>query len=146
MADGLYRLLYGTRPFDWLMFGIDATVLIVSTAGFVLSLVMWRKAKVRKRQRTIREFMARGQQFRSDLPMGSADIPHWNNAVDQLIQDAAHFFQQHSPTALAVFLDTSNMPTTINPGVWITAHGHFVRLTHCLRNLRSIMENAEAYF
>ncbi len=144
--DALYRLFCGTRPFDQLMFGIDAAVLAVSIAGFLVSLVVLRKSKVRKRQKSIREFIARGQQIRGNIPQGSADTPEWTNSVNQLIQDVASFLEKYSPNALVVFLDTTDMPTTINPLVWGMSQSDYARLNHCLRNLRSIMENAEAYF
>jgi hypothetical protein len=144
--DALYRLFYGTRPFDQLMFGIDAAVLVVSIAGLFVSVVVLRKSKVRKRQKAIREFMARGQQVRANIPQGSADTPAWTDSVNQLIQDVATFLEKHSPTALAVFLDTTDMPTTINPLVWGMSQSDYARLNHCIRNLRSIMENAEVYF
>jgi hypothetical protein len=146
LIDALYRLFCGTRPFDWLMFGIDFSVLVVSMAGFFVSLVILRKSKVRKRQKSIREFMVRGQQIRGNLPQGSADTPEWTASVNQLIQDVATFLEKHSPDALAVFLDTTDMPHTINPIVWGMSQSDYARLNHCLRNLRSIMENAEAYF
>lgn len=147
LIDAWYRLAHGTRPFDWLMFWLDMAILAVSIAGIVITWLAWKRYGVRKCKKAIRGFMVRGRDLLSHLPMGSADAPDWTTSVDQLIQDAATYLEKHSPDALAVFLDTTNMASRITPGlVGVEEYGHYARLTLAMKNLRSIMENAGEYF
>jgi hypothetical protein len=137
-----------TKTFDWFNFWVFlafqvATLLFVAVP---LWFIHRRNREIRNHKKTIREFMAKGQQLRTNLPVGSADIETWTAAVTQLIQDAATFLEKNSPDALAVFLDTTDMTHAINAGIWVEVSGDLMRLNHALRNLRSIMENAGEYF
>lgn len=136
-----------TKPFDWFSFWVFVGFQVITLA--FIAVPLWlshrRKSRGAKWETAIWEFISEGQQLLASLPAGSAEIDIWNNAVDELIEKTAAFFQQNSPKALIIFRSNINMPMTVNPAIWPLAHGHYSELIHRLRNLESIMGNPEVY-
>jgi hypothetical protein len=152
MLDGtLWRIYFqltrDTKPFDWFNFwvmlaGQIATILLVSIPLFM----DYRRGRKRKAwQKSIRALFFRGQQLLRSAPMGGTEKPSWPVDVAALLWEIQAFLERHSPDALPIFLDNTDMPLTINPLIAFSAHAEFSQLVHCIRNLRSIMENAEVY-
>jgi len=145
VADALYRLFYGTRPFDKLMLGIDVTVVVISFLGLLVGWLAWKRFGLRKRQKAIGVFIDRGSRLLSNLPYGSADTPAWTEAVESFTHDVVAYLEKKSPRAVNTFLENFE-PLTFNPMVAFDIRVTHAMLAHSLKNLRSIMENAEAYF
>ena len=70
MGDMIYRLIYGTRPFDWLMFGLDAAILIVTVGAiFLFTLPAWKHArKAQKFAAKVLPFLREGQRLYQATP------------------------------------------------------------------------------
>ncbi len=146
LMDGWYRLFYGTRPFDRLMLGMDAAILVVSIAGIVIGWLAWKRYGLRKRQKALAVFLSRGRDLLANPPYGSADTPAWTDAVESFTRDVTAYLQKKSPRAVGSFLETFDMPMATNAGVLMEVRVDYAVLNHRLRNLMRIMENAEAYF
>jgi hypothetical protein len=137
-----------TKPFDWFSFWVFVGFQVI-TLSFI-AVPLWldhhRKSKAEEWETSILGFIADGQELLANLPIGSAEIDTWNDAVDALIQRVTAFLRQNSPKALTPFRSNIDFPTTINPVIWPASQGRYSMLNHRLRNLESIMENSEVYF
>jgi hypothetical protein len=146
LADAMYRFFYGCKPIDQAMFWMDVVVIVVSIAGLVITWLAWKRYGLRKRRMDIGAFVERGRQLLCNLPYGSADTPAWIEAVESFARDVVTYLEKKSKRAVGTFLDTSDMPLPINTMIAVEIRVTHAMLAHYLRNLRSIMENAEAYF
>ena len=159
IIDDFYRLFRGTRPFDWLMFAIDSSVLIVSALVLIFSCPTWlRQHKAKKMVRAVGSNLERGRKLQSSVPdMGphkvSEDLKRWGSDVEVWGEQTEVLLASHSRTASTAFTHVINAEVadrTVRRGnSTFQARGPYGDVYQILQikldNLQKIMENPEAY-
>lgn len=157
--DGLYRLFWGTRPFDWLMFGIDCSVLVVSTLVLIFSCPTWRRQyKAKKMVLAVGANLERGRKLQSSMPYWDShqvgkDLLQWEKDVEVWGTETEVLLASHSRKASIAFTHVINAQVadrTVRGGSsTFQARGRFGDLYQILQvkldNLQRLMENPEAY-
>ena len=140
------RLFSEARPIDWLIVVIDVCVLAwIAAADIVKIPRSWKRRRGMKRTAA---FLAAGESLRGAKPAASAsdeEAAGWIKAVKSWIVDIHSFLAEEAIRALAVFGQRSAGPrsdTKAHP----LAEEWSLELDARLSALRSIMEDADAYF
>jgi hypothetical protein len=158
MTDGLYRLFCGTRPFDWLMFGVDfAAFLVGSAALFCLVLFegsQWnRHRKAAKRIKPIQPLLDKGRHLLNSIPETDNWV-QWIFDVEQWNDETATALYLISPSVCSAFTltpDLASAESVIHRGYGLPirlegdTRDTYQRLQIRLENLRKIVAKPEDY-
>ena len=145
VCETLRRIMYGIRPFDWVMLIVEVLVLIFIAAEIVPSLR--HKARARKRQRVLFSLLTEGQAIlnQAPSPFVQDSVHAWGVSVDAWSAKVTKVLADYSQHALASF---NHQPQVGMPfhhiatGAW----PHYGKLTARVENLRNIIEKPEIYY
>jgi hypothetical protein len=163
MCNMIGHMFQGIRPFDWLMFALEALVASLILYEVVVSgkrhrAEQRRQSLTNERVLVLSKLMDKGLRIKSTVPdpSGTSDfqiIQRWMDTVQAWADETNSFLASHSSRASAAFLlvtDAGNMDSVVYASgrqfiLIAETRAWYQRLIVQLENLRRIMERPEAY-
>jgi hypothetical protein len=144
-------MLYGARPIDKMLLAVEVLAL-----GFIVYEFFsgrFHRWKTHRRVKRIRRCFATGQQLQSDaknkIRYGGPEEPMraWIQSVTDWTQETDTQLKRYSVQASQAFqYDPGAMFNPLVADLFEpTAKATYLRLQHCLNNLRQIMEKPDVY-
>ncbi|HEV3513734.1 MAG TPA: hypothetical protein VGS05_18660 [Candidatus Sulfotelmatobacter sp.] len=140
------------KPFDWLMFGIEAIALLLIAYEVFYSVYERRKTRERnieigERKKQLFSLIAKGQAILHHAPsVGQfTEVDHWGKSVDEWTATVEKQLTEYSSEAAISFAQVVVASTPI-PHIAPGADWHYRALRARLENLRNITEKAEVYY
>jgi len=145
ICETLKRILYGAKPIDKTMLVVELLVLAL-IAGEVGHKVL-RYFKVKHRVKRLQEKLAEGQQLQTEAALSRNPSQEWVKQVNNWINLTEGQLKRYSPQASLSFQHDPG--AMFNPFVADSfqpeAKATYLRLQHCLNNLRRIIETSDVY-
>jgi len=147
-ADTLRRMIYGTRPIDYVMLVVEILVLLLIFGEIAVHAN--RYFRHRRRSGEVLKRLIKGQKLQSESPGTSGSgslVTPWITATKEWANQTNDLLLKYSRAASAAFLhDVGGADVSFGFGhVNAFAQHAYVQLQTRLNNLRDILENPDVY-